>query len=72
MIRLMDEILHYPLEGIYHNSHSLGSLGSCRILSISRMEKRDSASVNAMVGIRRPSTGGTSGLGLRVEGLWPL
>ena len=30
----MDKILHYPLQGIYHNSHSLGSLGSCRILSI--------------------------------------
>ena len=36
-ILLMDKILHYPLEGIYHNSHSLGSLGSCRILSINSM-----------------------------------
>ena len=35
-ILLMDKILHYPLEGIYHNSHSLGSLRSCRILSINR------------------------------------
>ena len=34
LLRLMDKILQYPLEGIYHNSHSLGSLGSCRILSI--------------------------------------
>ena len=34
---LMDKILHYPL-GIYHNSHSLGSLKSCRILSINSME----------------------------------
>ena len=23
----MDKILHYPLSGIYHNFHSLGSLG---------------------------------------------
>ena len=36
VVLLMDKILHYPLQGIYHNSHSLGSLGSCRILSISR------------------------------------
>ena len=36
LIRLMDKILHYPFSGIYQNSHSLGSLGSCRILSISR------------------------------------
>ena len=35
VVLLMDKILHYPLQGIYHNSHSLGSLGSCRILSIS-------------------------------------
>ena len=35
-VLLMDKILHYPLLGIYHNSHSLGSLGSFRILSISR------------------------------------
>ena len=34
VILLMDKILHYPLEGIYHNSHSLRSLRSCRILSI--------------------------------------
>ena len=33
----MDKILHYPLEGIYHNSDSLGSLRSCRILSINSM-----------------------------------
>ena len=25
-------------SGIYHNSHSLGSLGSCRILSINRIK----------------------------------
>ena len=34
---LMDKILHYPLYGIYHNSHSLESLRSCRILSINRV-----------------------------------
>ena len=33
---LMDKILQYPLYGIYHNSHSLESLRSCRILSINR------------------------------------
>ena len=37
MILLMDKILHYPLQGIYHNSHSLESLRSCRILSINSM-----------------------------------
>ena len=34
IVLLMDKILHYPFFGIHHNSHSLGSLGSCRIFSI--------------------------------------
>ena len=33
----MDKILHHPLYSLYHNSHSLGSFVSCRILSISRI-----------------------------------
>ena len=37
LVLLMDKILHYPLKGIYYNSHSLESLRSCRILSINRM-----------------------------------
>ena len=42
----MDKILHYPQEGIYHNSHSLGSLGSCRILSINSISASEALEAN--------------------------
>ena len=31
------KLLHYPQQGIYQNSHSLGSLRSCRIYIINSM-----------------------------------
>ena len=48
MILLMDKILHYPLFGIYHNSHSLESLRSCRILSISSKDSMQSSMVSRL------------------------
>ena len=53
-LRLMDKILHYPLEGIYHNSHSLGSLGSCRMLYINSIVHRKALPAIFMKVVQHP------------------